>query len=368
MKIKSLTFKDKDRNILIDNVEFADLTLFVGASGVGKTQILDAIKVLQDICRDELLKAVSWDVVLQDGDETIRWKGETILKLDNTQQYSTSKNREPIGVQYITEEVSKEGQFVINRNGDSITFGSTPMPKLSNTSSLVYIFNESSLTDIKLFFNRIIEEMNDVDFIFPKGIEIITPPISEKIFLDINLPLSLKIYMSYGKFKNTFNKIQNDFISIFPFVENIDIGKYEYSNLPLDNLTVIINEKGVKKNIFFSQLSSGMQKAFGLLAAIHLAPKGAVLIVDELENCLGINCLDSIVEILQDNDRDMQAIFTSHHPYIINAIPREHWRLVSREGGVIHSDAVADKMSTISKHDAFLQLLQMPAFRDGVRS
>lgn len=46
MRIHSLKYHDKASNWKLDNIKFSDLTLLVGASGVGKTKILKAVHTL----------------------------------------------------------------------------------------------------------------------------------------------------------------------------------------------------------------------------------------------------------------------------------------------------------------------------------
>ena len=63
---------------------------------------------------------------------------------------------------------------------------------------------------------------------------------------------------------------------------------------------------------------------------------------------------------------DIQVIMTSHHPYIINSIPFECWKIVTRSGCdvTVHS---ADELNIgiRSKHEAFMQLLQSNAYKTG---
>ena len=49
MKLKNLSFKNTNTGWCIDNLSFCKLTLLVGASGVGKTQILRILMGLQNI-------------------------------------------------------------------------------------------------------------------------------------------------------------------------------------------------------------------------------------------------------------------------------------------------------------------------------
>lgn len=78
--------------------------------------------------------------------------------------------------------------------------------------------------------------------------------------------------------------------------------------------------------------------------------------IDEFENSLGINCIDILTDDLIHENKTLQFIATSHHPYIINNIPYEYWKIVTRQGGHIRTCNASDYHLGKSKQDAFIQL------------
>jgi Fe-S cluster assembly ATPase SufC len=106
------------------------------------------------------------------------------------------------------------------------------------------------------------------------------------------------------------------------------------------------------------------------LCDLYLCPDGAVFLIDEFENSLGINCIGDIMQDILAQDRQLQFIVTSHHPYIINNIPPDYWKLITRNGGVVKTHSPADLGCdfTKSRHDTFMQLLQLDEFRTGQES
>ena len=46
----------------------------------------------------------------------------------------------------------------------------------------------------------------------------------------------------------------------------------------------------------------------------------SLVLIDEFENGLGVNCIDVLAELLLGERRDLQFVITSHHPKIINQI------------------------------------------------
>lgn len=113
-------------------------------------------------------------------------------------------------------------------------------------------------------------------------------------------------------------------------------------------------------------ISSGMLKSLLQVAELYLCEDGAVILIDEFENSLGVNCMDELTEDLVASERDVQFIITSHHPYIINNIPYRNWKIVTRKAGTVVVKNASDYKIGQSKHDAFIQLLQLDEFTEGV--
>ena len=62
MYIKSLIYEDQSTDWKLKKIEFNPLTLLVGVSGVGKTQILKALLNLKRISRGKSLNGLKWEV------------------------------------------------------------------------------------------------------------------------------------------------------------------------------------------------------------------------------------------------------------------------------------------------------------------
>lgn len=119
-----------------------------------------------------------------------------------------------------------------------------------------------------------------------------------------------------------------------------------------------IKEKGFSSWIKQSNISSGMLKTLMYISELYLSPKGSVMLIDEFENSLGVNCLDSMTEIVTDN-KDLQFILTSHHPYIINNISPKHWKIVTRQGGVVQVKDPQELGISKSREKAFIDLINI---------
>ncbi len=120
-----------------------------------------------------------------------------------------------------------------------------------------------------------------------------------------------------------------------------------------------IKEKNSHVWIVEPNISSGMIKSLMFLATIELSPDGSVILIDEFENSLGVNCLDTLTEDLLVNYRDLQFIITSHHPYIINNISPGYWKIVTRKGGAIQVHNAADFHISKTRQKAFIDLINV---------
>ncbi len=109
-----------------------------------------------------------------------------------------------------------------------------------------------------------------------------------------------------------------------------------------------------------------MLKTSNILAQIKLSNNDSVLLIDEFENSLGINCIDIVSDSLLNSNSNMQYIITSHHPYIINKIDMKYWKIVTRKGNVIQTKNISELNLPKSKHEAFKQLLNLKEFTEGI--
>ncbi|MDF5726138.1 MAG: ATP-binding protein, partial [Rhizonema sp. PD37] len=60
-------------------------------------------------------------------------------------------------------------------------------------------------------------------------------------------------------------------------------------------------------------------------------------------------------------------IITSHHPYIINNIKMEHWKIVTRKGGIVTAQDAKDFNLGKSRHQAFMQLINLSDYKEGIK-
>jgi predicted ATPase len=167
--------------------------------------------------------------------------------------------------------------------------------------------------------------------------------------------------------KETFEEFSFIYTSVFPSVKAIvikavrDIANTSNST---DNKSYVIQLK-MSDDTLIEQgaISSGMFKTMIVLADIIMSSDDSVILMDEIENSLGINCLQEVLNELILSDK--QIILTTHHPKIINKAPKKSWKIVSREGGVISAYNADAINSTGNHHDPFFQLINSEIYKNG---
>lgn len=375
MKITKIEYEDKEYKWKFKPINlYSTLTLLVGISGVGKTQILKSIYNLKKIANGASLNGVKWNIKFSDEkQQEYCWTGEfetknkgSILSLIANDEEDDEKDNFSL----VNEKLSIGDNIVFERQYNKILFEGKETPKLSPHISVIDLLSEEEkISAVQQAFDRIIlsnqeHESNGVNFIPPKLLKRFKDSDFSKI-QQSSIPLDIKLILTYRYHKNIFDKIKNDFIAIFPFVEDIrmqpiDENDFSELSIPIDSLLkelrlIAIKERSVDYWIEQPNISAGMLKSLMYIAEIYLLPQGSVVLIDEFENSLGINCIDSITDNLLSSN-ELQFIITSHHPYIINNINPQNWKVVTRKAGIVETIDASKIGISNSRDRAFLEL------------
>lgn len=375
MKIQSLRYEDLSTGWKLDLIEFnSQLTLLVGASGVGKTQILKALLDLKQISEGCIFsKAVKWEIKFKTSSgHDCKWLGS----------FNTLKERDyKLGEYYFdinNEQLFIDNKKIIHRDIDGIIFNENKTVKLSQEKSVVFLLKEEDeIKDINEDIKKIIFNDNSLNktidnvisyFKYSKEIEPKNEEITLKSIRSRNNDIAIKLFFLYKSKIELFNEIVNVFIDAFPYIEKVKVELIRL-NEDFDVFSFIqIKEKNISDWIEDYKMSSGMWKTLMQLAELYLCADNSVILIDEFENSLGINCIDEVTYQILASERDLQFIITSHHPYIINKIPYQDWKLVTRKGSVVQAKNATDYGIGKSRLQAFTQLGNLPEFSAGIES
>lgn len=365
MKIKSLTFVNHKTGWNIKDAQFANTTLLVGASGVGKTQILRALLALRDISKGTSLNAVEWDVWFSQNGKEYRWGGK--FGLDEKQEgesWSTTKQY-PVVKEYLLIDDTE----LISRDKDEIKYKGEKIVKLDpNRSAISLLKEEEDVANAVVAFRQIYQLDTD------DRLTCISTVPCDRSFCNMTLDdiekqrsgnTMVSLFLLKENNLPEYSAISEIFKGIFPLVEKIDFTltlMNEKRAMPV----LRIKEKGCDAWISSGAVSSGMYRALSQIVTLTLAKDGDVILIDEFENGLGVNCIDLLADLVRNPDADVQMIITSHHPYIINTMPTSQWKVVTRNGSDVSIHNASElNIGTHSHHDAFMQLLQTNAYKTG---
>ena len=380
MNIQFLTYKDKTIDWNLEPITFKPLTLLVGASGVGKTQILRAILNLQKISFGTSLSGLEWNIkFLTQKGLSCEWLGSFENKGPISQmelKLGLGKKNWPT-IEY--EKLFINEELVVDRSKNDIFFNGVKTVKLSQVESVIYLLNEEKqIKDIyqefeQISFDDYIKDNSEPYLlVVRKEYDVRLYKFETLEFIrNSNENLQIKLYLSYENARKTFDEIKEIFIEVFPYVEDVRIAlpdKLDGEPQPdfREEPFIEIKEKGVHDWIGKGNISSGMFKTLMHIAELYLCADGTVILIDEFENSLGINCIDEVTRSIVSSRRSLQFIITSHHPYIINNINFKNWKLITRKAGVVKSYDATRFISGESKHQAFTQLINLDEYVEGI--
>jgi len=380
MKIKKFKYNNKNLELKINSINFSNLSLLVGISGVGKTLILQGILDLRKISQGKSIGGVEWEIKFAIGkkEHNYLWRGafeRTELCGIENDFYSDDDETESLvsRPKILYEELYLEDELIVERKENDIKLKGRSTPKLSSFKSVLNLFNEEEIISLvyENFKKIIISDDFDVRGIplFENFDKLLINYTTMESIQNANIPLYLKLALAYKNKMEIFNTVKENFIRVFSQVENIKLeplGEGDLPNFFRNSPRLQIKEKNVSKWILHNKISSGMFKTLMQISQLFLCAESTVILIDEFENSLGLNCIDTLTENLLYDNRNLQFILTSHHPYIINTIGMEYWKVVSRTGGIISTKNAEDYKLGKSRHEAFKQLIQLSDYRKGI--
>lgn len=376
--MSSLEYENKNKHWKLQKTSFDMLTLFVGISGVGKSRILAAIASLRSVVlgRTQQMGGVGFTVECTTGSGKYRWHCQfapTSSRLEKDHYLETLRS---MGVTHaaailpmVQEEwLELEGERIFERDAEKVTFRGITLPAVNPKESMLLICSgEPVIKELRDAILRIFQ----LDFSEDKGVLVeqglvqlfqneenaFTP--QEVVASDI--PVISKLAYYFVRRPEVFQKIKEKFMEVFPQVEDLYFrpgyeGRY---------FVLYMKERSTDE-IPQEAFSSGMFKTLMFLAQMAMLEGSCVVLIDEIENSLGLNCIDILTEELAMTESDDQFFLTSHHPYIINNIDMSYWRIVQRKGGTVRVKTAREVGLGDSCHEAYFQLINADGYNGGI--
>ncbi|MDD1429811.1 ATP-binding protein [Dolichospermum sp. ST_sed6] len=385
MKIQSFKFSNNKQNWHIEEVKFENLNLLVGGSGVGKTRILKALDLICDVAkgRNRNLDDLEWSINFSHLGQNYRWelKSSSLKDEEIILNVNESEQTEIVYEKLVRYDDDYELEIFLRNDSDS-KFNNKDLPKFKRTESAITLLSEEDLIIPvveafgRLIFNfetaqsqkyiftvdadhRLTTVFNKLEELYNKNI---LKRFNKKLFVQYytGTPSVIKAFYLQKFFPEIFNEIKELYIDVFPEVKDVRVSRER--NPDVDFLLVFeIQENGLENWIPQQQISSGMFRTLIFLVEVTAAPEESVILIDEFENSLGINCMSELTDFILDKSPDVQFILTSHHPYIINNIPWETWQIVSKYGNKVRvrKSLNIPELNTASSLDKFTQLVNL---------
>jgi predicted ATPase len=361
-----------DSDWFFDEVYFDRINLFVGDSATGKTRFVDEIvNFFSLLVSDKITHRGDWDVDFEIQGITYNYRLKTI-----------TNESSPNELFILFEELinQNDNRSLFSRDKNKILWQGKDLPKLSSDKTCFSLLKGEDL--IKPLFQNLQniisrrfgddELSTNFSFLFTddmKNILVDSENIQSLIIEDNVIHNKLKILKNFDA--NGFIKVVDLIKTAFPFIENVDVLNSSqvmpYFD-PLNTPVLCIKEKNVSKWIPCNNISSGMQKLFLLILDTYLLRDTGILFIDEYENSLGISAINFLPDLINSISDNCQFIITSHHPYIINTIPIEAWKVFHRKGTnvtITPGKALKEKYSK-SKQEYFVQLINDPLYKGGI--
>ena len=353
----------------IERCEFRpSINLIVGASGAGKTRLLNVIfNLARFAVTDTMLGPGNSYLEFSIDNEQYRWSVE-IAESGKTGPVIISEGLEILG-----------GRVVLARNEISATLNGVKLPKLPKTSSALRILREEdALKPIHAGFSSIrrrafqgseLEQAAALGTV-PGGIIEGCKrggKLSDLYVAGLSISALMKVLHDY--FREQFNIVADQFKRVFPNVLDLKVVDAQQIGLPVIGSppVLMIRERGISKDIPIGDLSSGMLKVLLLITDVITQPKPSIYMIDEYENSLGVNAIDFFPGLARELGTEVQFFLTSHHPMLVNAMSINDWIVLGRTGQKVRAlyGEILKSRYGISHHEQYIQLLNDPFYQKG---
>jgi hypothetical protein len=390
VRIESFQFRDLATGWELEETKFDAFNLLVGVSGVGKTKILQALEQICSVAKPSapgLPSNVDWTLYFEHQSHQYRWSATflepapTILLDERAQRMMRSISGHSPEAAFVHEEIDLDGIPLVRRKNGDFTYQNKDLPKLNRSeSAVVLLAGESKLEVIASALKSVAGSTSIPSPSTFSG----THGVGGRPFENVRAgsmqleeiqktswsDMMLKAYLMQEALPERWGELKAMFASIFPSVADVKIN-YEIRALQGSESTVLrlaLRDRSAKDWIFGPDLSSGMVRVLATMIGLALTPAGSVILIDEIENSLGKNCLPDLIDLILGRAPDFQFIITSHHPYVINNLPVSTWKLVQRRGSQVRVLAARDipELQRASHFDAFDRLLNLPEYEDGI--
>lgn len=362
VKIQWIEFENLKTGLKIEKINFnKDITLLVGLSGVGKTQILNAVEYSLNLAvdKDVILRPYRVGMGILINNEEYEWFYEInqinkdALIIDEESKYEFSY-----------EKLMCNGKIIFEKKNENVSvigYDKVPQPKKDESLILQYSENENFgilISGIRKLYSIEIElavrggiRSENFSRLKSKVADTIKNEKNVKFRAFSHLPVALKLYIAKKYYTELYIQIFEAVKELFIEIEDIGVEEDTIREMYLVSIQVY------GKKLLQHDISNGMLKTIYYIVELFTMAEDSLVLIDEFENGLGVNCIDLLSELMLSERNDLQFIITSHHPKIINTIDKNKWRIIDRDDCIVkNSGSIAYGIGN-SQHDAYFNLI-----------
>lgn len=352
------------RNINSTKLDFNKFTALVGLNGYGKSNVMDAI----DIGFSFIQFPANGKVSLMNSKENIpilrsfagkNYSFSVEAKLESFHQsfmiqysfsfaWGTDQKPAKILSENLRIKTAEKGQkynLYITRDDLIAKYKSSVSGRCNKAikiDSNSLVINKLLAID-DLYYLDILQQINNIQFFIERHLDasssympapFVIKGVQELELQGIqNIPRAM--YFLKRDFPDKFELLINAFQQVFPNITNVHVQEIKLNDNPVINFSddspviftdsfysMSVLDKGLIQPIRFENLSDGTKRIFLIMAFAVIADiKGLSMIaIEEPENSIHPNLLQSYVDILGQLVNNCKIIMTSHSPYILQYI------------------------------------------------
>lgn len=346
----------KDFKSFVDEtVELDGLTILVGSNASGKSNLLDAIRLLQGIALDNTLADAlrgkfeggrqTWPGVRGGAADAAR-KGESRFYLESDWEFEGERVTHGIGVEtgahpLLTSEVLRSSAvdgYLFDTNAGALRERAGRDQGSSINVALKRAGKGNSPTQIHSAARSLLLQVDtrapvsaDVDRVR----KLLSTAIRGAYFLDIT-PARMRGYVSQHASELGLEgenvsamawqlcqdpEAKADLVDWLAELCAPELTDIDFATTELGDVMLILVEND-RRRIPARSLSDGTLRFLGELIALRTAPEGSLLLIEEIENGLHPTRAHLLVEAMEAavQERGVQVLATSHSPMVLNAL------------------------------------------------
>lgn len=390
MTVTALEYEDRQRRWKLERTEFGPFNLLVGLSGAGKTSVLQALLEVSGMGLSQPGARHPggerrWCIEIQaDAGQSYRWEAlVAVLPGASASWYATH----PWPVRFQQERITVgDSHVLVARSPEEFLFDGNKLPRIKTDESAISLLQgEPGIAPLHRALERItfsptapspaIHRTYLEEFVsLLSGDDDALDP-AERLREARDVPVLMKAHLACVSSSRAFKILREQYLAIFDNVSDVivslasNLDDRDVQSADEDAITVAIKERDTDQWITGDCISSGMLRTFFHLAELELSPRGTTFVIDDYENSMGVNCLPAVTELFLRRQHELQFVLTSHHPYVIQNVPKDWWRVVTRRGGVVSVRPASEipELNTSSRQDAFTLLVNSSVYEEGIQ-